>query len=205
MSVIGSCFGSQGCRRCRLQGWCRRRDSNPRPQHYECRALPAELLRPTRTMYSLRPCHATSSASVATLLQSESARPGNCLIRGRIAGLGGTFVMVGPGVRVPSSAPKPDPVGEHAPAREGPLAVRPRSRFRCAPHRQDHSLCIKGVLRRDHCSVSRYAGKAVAFAARSIGLIVSARRPGRSAAGSGASAKRHASFRRSAPGPSAGA
>src|SRR5688500_18223759 len=25
--------------------WCRRRDSNPRPTHYECVALPAELLR----------------------------------------------------------------------------------------------------------------------------------------------------------------
>src|SRR4051794_26478771 len=26
-------------------GWCRRRDSNPRPTHYECVALPPELLR----------------------------------------------------------------------------------------------------------------------------------------------------------------
>src|SRR5438105_8786748 len=25
--------------------WCRRRDSNPRPPHYECGALPAELQR----------------------------------------------------------------------------------------------------------------------------------------------------------------
>ena len=25
--------------------WCRRRDSNPRPSHYECDALPSELLR----------------------------------------------------------------------------------------------------------------------------------------------------------------
>jgi hypothetical protein len=28
------------------KSWCRRRDSNPRPAHYECAALPAELLRP---------------------------------------------------------------------------------------------------------------------------------------------------------------
>ena len=27
-------------------GWCRRRDSNSRPMHYECIALPTELLRP---------------------------------------------------------------------------------------------------------------------------------------------------------------
>ena len=32
--------------------WCRRRDSNPRPQHYECRALPAELLRHPRRCIS---------------------------------------------------------------------------------------------------------------------------------------------------------
>ena len=32
-------------RRVALKKWCRRRDSNPRPQHYECRALPTELLR----------------------------------------------------------------------------------------------------------------------------------------------------------------
>src|SRR5260370_22320472 len=25
--------------------WCRKRDSNPRPPHYECGALPTELLR----------------------------------------------------------------------------------------------------------------------------------------------------------------
>src|SRR5665811_1985834 len=31
--------------RCRLSRWCRRRDSNPRPPHYECDALPTELLR----------------------------------------------------------------------------------------------------------------------------------------------------------------
>lgn len=27
------------------EGWCRKRDSNPRPTHYECAALPTELLR----------------------------------------------------------------------------------------------------------------------------------------------------------------
>jgi hypothetical protein len=30
------------------QGWCRRRESNPRPAHYECAALPTELLRHRR-------------------------------------------------------------------------------------------------------------------------------------------------------------
>ena len=29
------------------RNWCRRRDSNPRPTHYECVALPPELLRPS--------------------------------------------------------------------------------------------------------------------------------------------------------------
>lgn len=31
----------------RGEKWCRRRDLNPRPTHYECVALPAELLRHT--------------------------------------------------------------------------------------------------------------------------------------------------------------
>src|SRR5689334_6422878 len=31
-----------------LSRWCRRRDLNPRPAHYECAALPTELLRPTK-------------------------------------------------------------------------------------------------------------------------------------------------------------
>ncbi len=35
-----------GCRVFR-KPWCRRRDSNPRPTHYECVALPPELLRPS--------------------------------------------------------------------------------------------------------------------------------------------------------------
>ena len=30
----------------RNRKWCRKRDSNPRPTHYECAALPTELLRP---------------------------------------------------------------------------------------------------------------------------------------------------------------
>lgn len=40
----GHYIGSSGCRG---KKWCRRRDLNPRPTHYECVALPAELLRHT--------------------------------------------------------------------------------------------------------------------------------------------------------------
>ena len=35
--------------------WCRWRDSNPRPTHYECVALPAELHRPTGRRSIVRP------------------------------------------------------------------------------------------------------------------------------------------------------
>lgn len=36
-----------------IRGWCRRRDSNPRLPHYECGALPTELLRHGRQQVRL--------------------------------------------------------------------------------------------------------------------------------------------------------
>src|ERR1700733_702647 len=38
-------FRDAGISRC-ARNWCRLRDSNTRPPHYECGALPAELRRP---------------------------------------------------------------------------------------------------------------------------------------------------------------
>ena len=50
--------------------WCRRRDSNPRPTHYECVALPPELLRqPSR-----RQLHASSCAGIT--LRPPVGKPG---------------------------------------------------------------------------------------------------------------------------------
>src|SRR5580698_4068648 len=40
-------FGGQPSLCFASEGWCRGRDSNPRPPHYECGALPAELPRHT--------------------------------------------------------------------------------------------------------------------------------------------------------------
>ena len=65
-----------------LKSWCRRRDSNPRPPHYECDALPTELLRPRWALAAgLQPAEWNVPLGTRAIQSSPQFRPLaiNCL------------------------------------------------------------------------------------------------------------------------------
>src|SRR4051812_25758322 len=53
-ALCGQAYLSEkGCKHWKKR-WCRREDLNPRPAHYECAALPTELLRREGAQYTHR-------------------------------------------------------------------------------------------------------------------------------------------------------
>ena len=49
-AIVGSMHGDHPQKMPRKTGWCRIEESNPRPSHYKCAALPTELIRHERNI-----------------------------------------------------------------------------------------------------------------------------------------------------------
>src|SRR5580698_4068640 len=67
-------FGGQPSLCFASEGWCRGRDSNPRPPHYECGALPAELPRHISGSVLVIPEKCKGKASAAKLSGRQSPK-----------------------------------------------------------------------------------------------------------------------------------
>src|SRR5579872_632821 len=80
---------------CKLVKWCRQRESNPRPTHYECVALPTELRRhvliialPSMALHYLadqpQPSHRVTASAAVPRTQLSYAGTGNRSIKREI-------------------------------------------------------------------------------------------------------------------------
>lgn len=104
---------------CRVE-WCRRRDLNPRPTHYECVALPAELLRRLQPPFR-RSRHA---AQGCRSLGASPSRQARARVRRSCASAGRT--PSAPSARRPDR-PSASPCGPFRPERDSVRPDRARS------------------------------------------------------------------------------